>query len=136
MGLVKNSTTYAKGKSQGRPPGARNLIRREVRTMLQKLEREKTFDPRKVFLRLQAIAMGSDIPAAVSAAKVLLEYRFGKPLNSIDVDVQHDVGPTVMQLLEGIAQSDAHRRTLEERERKSLRAASITVEPEKESEPS
>ena len=68
------------------------------------------------------------MPAAVAASRVLLEYRFGRPVSALEVEMQHDLGPSVVELLEQIAVSDRHRQALQEREARQLREAAITIE--------
>jgi hypothetical protein len=112
----------------GRPRGARNRVRREVRQLLAKLEREGEVDFRKIFSRLYTIATTGEPGPAERCARTLLNYRFGLPSAEVDVTVEHGVGPSVVELLESIAKSDRHRQAIEERERRLLAAGAITVE--------
>jgi hypothetical protein len=128
---VKTATTWRRGfaPGAGRRPGSRNKIKREVRVLLQRLERDGEFDPARIFRRLQTLALGDDLGAAIAASRVLLSYRYGLPVSALELDVQHDLGPSVVELLEEIGRSETHRARLEERERRML-AAAITVEGE------
>ena len=116
---MKTRTSFAAG-NPGRKPGSKGRIRREVRELMRRLERSDTLRPQVWFERLQAIALGDDVPAAVSASRVLLEYRFGRPVSALEVEMQHELGPSIVEMLERIGKSDSHRQRLEERERKRL----------------
>ena len=79
---------------------------------------------------LQAIALDETAKPSESilALRTLLEFRFGRPAVSVDLDVQHDVGPSVIELLEQIGRSESHRQRLEQRERRMLAAVEIEQE--------
>jgi hypothetical protein len=112
----------------GKPRGARNKAKAEVKALLRKLERAGDFDAGMVFTRLQRIALGDDPKAAVAASKVLLEYRFGRPVSALELEVQHELGPSVVELLEEIGRSAEHRRAIEDRERRQLAAVTVKAE--------
>ncbi len=87
-----------------------------------RLEKDGDLDAAKWFRRLQMIALGKDLGAAVAAVKVLCEYRFGRPISEVELNVEHDLGPSVTEMLEEIARSERHRQAIEERDRRRLTA--------------
>lgn len=127
---MRTATTFRTGHGGGRRLGSRNRVKREVRALMLKLERTDALHPDRWFLRLEEIALGEDLRAAVAAVKVLAEFRFGKPMQEAELSVSHDLGPSVVELLESIGRSPEHRARLEEREARLL-AATVESEEEK-----
>lgn len=112
----------------GRPKGARSYATKNVRALLDRLQREGKLQPERVFARLQEIAL-SDADDRIGAARLLLGYHFGYPAAKVDFDVQHSLGESATGLLLRIASSDAHRAALEDLERDRRRLPAVTVEP-------
>lgn len=108
-----------------RPKGSRNRVTRELRVVLDRLEREEVLQPRRWFLKLEEIALG-DGPDRVQAARVLLAYRYGLPQGRLQIE--HEVGESAEALLVRIARSEEHRRHLEALERRRLTSGAVTVE--------
>ena len=94
---------------------------------MRRLERAKTLHPEVWFERLEAIALADDASASVAAIKVLAEFRFGKPISGIELDVEHSGEVSIVAMLEAIGRSDGHRQRIEEREARRL---AVTVEAE------
>lgn len=131
---MRSSTTWTKETRPGggRKVGQRNRVKTECRRLVQRLERAGALAPASWFARLQRIALDETAKPSdsVLAVRTLLAYRFGLPSGTLDVEVEHGVAPSVVEILERIADSSEHRRALAERERRQL--AAVTVEPIKE----
>jgi len=125
----------------GRPAGSRNKATAAIRTVMDRLEKvgwgdHKTkLHPELWLLQLQAIGMDSEREPGVriTALRVLLNYRYGLPHAAIDLTTTHELGESATALLMRIAQSDQHRRALEELEtmrRKALPSATVIDDDE------
>jgi hypothetical protein len=73
----------------------------------------------------------SSDPDRVAASRLLLSYIFGAPTALVEVRETHDLGESVVAILERIATSDEHRQHLEAIE-KRRRSNAVTVEVEDE----
>ena len=78
----------AKGKKTG--GGSRKGIRNKSTLQVKELLDSES-DFKAIITKLNELALKGD----VSAAKLLMEYRFGKPSQHIELDTNHDISVTI-----------------------------------------
>ena len=104
----------------GRPKGSKGKVSRELRTVLDRLQREEIIHPAQWFKRLEEIAL-SAAPDRIAALRILLGYAYGLPRATVAIEA--GLSKSTEDLLREIASSEAHRQILERLEQKRLRAA-------------
>ena len=84
----------------GRPKGARSKVSRELRVVMDKLEREEVIHPRQWLSRLEAIAMSDESAAAARLQQILDRYVLARvhinPESRVKVE-QGDARPELVQ---------------------------------------
>lgn len=117
------------GRPAGRPRGAKSYKAASLKLLLGRMESEGTLTPRKVLERLQEIAL-SDAPDRVAASRLLCGYLFGYPTSRLDLTQTHELGPSAVELLIRIHESDEHRHHLEviENRRRLLNAVTVEID--------
>jgi hypothetical protein len=120
----------------GRPPGAKNKVRPEVRVLLARLEKEDKLHFARIFQRLEEKALSNDADA-IPAARLLLSYAFGSPRQMIDISQTLEAGESWTSLLLRVTQGDSYRREIERLDEwRRQRALAITTTEDADPDPS
>lgn len=118
-------------RKPGRPLGSRNKSTPEFRATVAALDRAGKIDLKGLILSLYADATSDNPAIRIPARREFQNRYYGLPHVDVGVTTTHELGPTIVELLAHIHQSDQHRRALEELETMRRRALpSAVVEDE------